>query len=55
MEQTDENEKVDDFCEAVDALNKKNKEDFERKREEAIRRNDNAIQISYRKSERKKP
>ena len=51
MKQPDENEKVDDFCKAVDDLNKKNKEDFEKKREEGIRRNDLSIEIDIRKSE----
>ena len=56
MEQIDRNEKeVADFNKAVDETMAKNKADQEKKVEEAIRRNDNAIEISYRKSERKKP
>ena len=54
MKQQDENE-VDDFGKAVEETMAKNKADQEKKVEEAIRRNDNAIEISYRKSERKKP
>ena len=52
MEQIDKNEKeVNDFIKAADDQNKKNKEDFEKKREEGIRRNDLSIEIDIRKSE----
>jgi len=51
MEQTNENKKVDDFCEAIDQTMAKNKADQEKKVEEAIRRNDLSIEIDIRKSE----
>lgn len=51
MEQTNENKKVDDFCETIDQTMAKNKADQEKKVEEAIRRNDLSIEIDIRKSE----
>ena len=49
MKQKTEQELVDEFCQAVEEINAKNKADFEKTKEERVRKNDAQEQVPLRK------